>query len=147
MKFGILVLIFLACGHLGLIYGEFITRAIIKKEYKTLKLLLMIPIYGLASVLIWLVYNIPIFQKIEYVPLLCIIGMIIANLFELGSGILLNKVLKLNIWDYSGTRINFFGKIFPGHIMGQIDWIHSLIWLVLTLVIIYVNVIITLLAK
>lgn len=141
------ILIVFACGHLGVLYGEYITRPIMEKDWEKLKYLKMFPVYGLGSLAIWYVSLIPIFQKPGFIWLLLILGMIVANIFELLSGLLLNKLLKLNIWDYSNTKIKLFGKVYPGHILGQIDWIHSVIWIVLTPVVIFICQIIEFLAK
>jgi hypothetical protein len=48
-------------------------------------------------------------------------GMI--TLIELLSGLILNVWLGLGIWDYSSSAL---------HVMGQIDWVHSLCWLAFT---------------
>ncbi|MCR4563311.1 MAG: putative ABC transporter permease [Clostridiales bacterium] len=43
---------------------------------------------------------------------------------ELILGILLNKILKLNVWDYSNRPLNLFG---------QINLFNSLLWLLLSI--------------
>jgi uncharacterized membrane protein len=146
------ILIFCAIGVLGVFGGEFIFTILVSKSFtlkeklNKLKVLLMFPIYGMAGMLISLFYLIPFFRDVKSLPLLMLIGMIVANLFELGSGMLLNKVLKLNIWDYSDQHVMLGKKKIPLHILGQIDVAHSVIWLGLTVVIVYLSEIIKWLA-
>lgn len=126
--------ILLSCmfGVLGLlseqIFRTMTAKGSLIEKLKKLKLLLMIPVYGLAAPLIVLVYQIPCLQKIIMLPVMMIIGSVISTGFELGFGYLYNIKLKLNIWDYSGSPLNF---------KGQIDIYHSLIWAALTPVIVY----------
>jgi uncharacterized membrane protein len=42
-----------------------------------------------------------------------LIGMIIATTFEFLSGIILNKILELNIWSYQNQWGNIWGQICP----------------------------------
>ena len=112
-----------------------------------LKLLLMMPVYGGACVVIGLFYQIPAMQNITLLPVMCLIGMIIADLFELGYGMLFNKVLNIKIWDYSDSKIKIFGKVIPANLFGQIDLYHSILWFVLTIPTIYFDSIIRWLAK
>lgn len=91
----------------------------------------MIPIFAICGLLISLIYHyIPFLQKYITIPLMMLIGALIADIIELGSGILLNKVFKLKIWDYSDSRFN---------ILGQIDLIHTIGWMFLTLAICFKN--------
>lgn len=113
-----------------------------KAKLKQLKLLLMMPVYGSACIVIELVYRIPIMQKITYLPLLIVCGGLIATLFELGFGMLFNKVLKLDIWDYSHSYIMIGKKKIQLNIMGQIDLFHSLLWCALTIAVCYFSKII-----
>lgn len=55
-----------------------------------------------------------------------IIGGFIITLIELLSGLILNKLLKLNIWDYSMFKFNF---------LGQIELFHSIGWVGLSLIV------------
>ena len=41
----------------------------------------------------------------------CLVGAIIVTSLELAAGLLLNEVLGLAIWDYSGIPLNFMGQI------------------------------------
>ena len=41
----------------------------------------------------------------------CVLGGIGCTIIEFISGIILNIVLKLNIWDYSNLPLNIFGQI------------------------------------
>lgn len=45
----------------------------------------------------------------------CIIGSLIITFLELISGIILNIILKLNIWDYSNYNFNILGQICLHH--------------------------------
>ena len=60
----------------------------------------------------WNMFNIWI------ILLVCLIGGIIITAIELGSGLLLNKVFKLDIWDYSHMKFNLWGQIEPFHSIG-----------------------------
>lgn len=94
----------------------------------------MLPFGGLSAVIINLFYQIPfIHNKINFLPLIMLFGAIVITLIELGGGILLNKKLKLDIWDYSNSIIKI-GKItIPLNIMGQVDIYHFIGWLAITL--------------
>lgn len=147
----VLILLFCAFCFIGLV-SEWIFRICIspmslKEKFTELKLLFMMPIYGFACVLIGLFYKIPFMQDVKFLPLLMFCGMIVANLFEFAGGLLLNKVLKLNIWDYSNSKIKIFGKVIPLNLMGQIDLFHSILWMGLTIVVIYFSQIIEWLAR
>lgn len=52
----------------------------------------------------------------------CLTGMIIITVTELLVGILVNKMLLLNVWDYSMLKYNF---------MGQICLLYSVLWFLL----------------
>jgi uncharacterized membrane protein len=145
----LLLLKFFAFGVLGyLLEGVFnrVTMGAIvekalkkpKKSFFTYSSPYMIPIFGLSAVLISLVYMVPFMQKIAALPILAIIGMIIIDSLELGGGLLLNKVFKLQIWDYSNDKFN---------LLGQIDRIHSLGWMALTIPICWTDSFISWLAK
>lgn len=56
-------------------------------------------------------------------PMQCLSSLII-TLLELGFGLILNVVLKLDIWDYSKMRFNF---------IGQISLRYSIYWFLLSL--------------
>lgn len=43
----------------------------------------------------------------------CICGSIIITASEFISGILFNKILKYNVWDYSDKKLNILGQICP----------------------------------
>ena len=139
----IYLLIFFAIGVLGVMGGEYIFAPLISKQVskeekiEILKKLIMFPIYGIGGMIISLLYLIPFLRDIKFLALLLLFGVLIGNMIELGSGMLLNKVLKLNIWDYSKERFNLFG---------QIDLLHTMVWAVLTPVIVNISEIIKLLA-
>ena len=66
------------------------------------------------------------------VPLLLqmIIAVLIVDTIELISGIIINKVLLLNVWDYSNLRFN---------LLGQISLRSSIAWFFLSLLAIYMD--------
>ena len=47
------------------------------------------------------------------IPLLLqmLISVFIVDIIELFSGIIINKILLLNVWDYSNLKFNFLGQI------------------------------------
>lgn len=60
----------------------------------------------------------------------CLIGGTIVTLVELISGIIINVILKWNVWDYSGI---------PFNIMGQVCITFTVIWCLLSIVAIIVD--------
>ena len=42
-----------------------------------------------------------------------LIGMVIVTVLEFVSGIVLNLLLGLNVWDYSNMRFNLLGQVCP----------------------------------
>ncbi len=52
----------------------------------------------------------------------CVCGSLIITFFELICGMLVNRALMLNVWDYSKNRFNFKGQICLGY---------SLLWALL----------------
>lgn len=56
-------------------------------------------------------------------PFNILAGATMITFIELVSGIILNRWLGFDIWDYSGAKYNF---------LGQIDLIHSTCWIILT---------------
>lgn len=69
-------------------------------------------------------------RRFSYKPyafraMLCSVGI---SLIELASGILLNMILHLNVWDYSAQPLNFMGQICP---------LYSVLWFFLSLGVIY----------
>lgn len=66
-----------------------------------------------------------------------IIGGIVVTVLELIAGLILNIWLKLNIWDYSAVPLNLWGQIcFP----------FSCLWCILSIVAVYVDDLIRLIA-
>lgn len=41
----------------------------------------------------------------------CLVGMGVITAFEFVSGVILNLILKLHIWDYSGVPFNILGQV------------------------------------
>ena len=107
----------------------------------------MLPVGGVAGVLINLFLLIPIFHLIYFLPLFLVIGGIIITIVELLFGLLFNKVLKLNIWDYSKTKIKIGKKTLVLNLWGQIDIIHWILWILATFVMFYKSKLIELLMK
>ncbi len=58
----------------------------------------------------------------------CVLGSLIITAVELLFGIILNRYLKLGIWDYSGMPLNILGQICP---------LFSFYWLLLCIPISY----------
>jgi uncharacterized membrane protein len=121
------LLVFLLMGSLGFIV-DYMTRQLegakgIIETLNKIKPLLNLFVYGTGGLLLfWLTY-IPIFKFLNFILLFMGSGAIVCSLVELGYGLLLNKMLKLNLWHYE-TKI---GKI-QLNIMGQVDIIHFILW-------------------
>jgi len=62
--------------------------------------------------------------KLQPLAVKCAAGSAIITFVEFATGILVNVVLKLNVWDYSQLPMNF---------MGQICVPFSLLWSILTI--------------
>ena len=88
----------------------------------------MIIVGGICFVLIGAINE---FSNKE-VPLLLqmILAVLIVDTIELISGIIINKVLLLNAWDYSNLRFN---------LLGQISLRSSIAWFFLSLLAIYMD--------
>lgn len=87
----------------------------------------MIIVGGLCFILIGSINN---FSNKE-IPLLLqmFISVFIIDFIELISGIIINKILLLDVWDYSNLRFNF---------LGQISLRSSITWFFLSFMSIYV---------
>ena len=59
-----------------------------------------------------------------------LISVLIVDTLELISGIILNRILVLNVWDYSNLKFNF---------LGQISLQSSIAWFFLSLLAIYID--------
>jgi len=91
----------------------------------------MIPNGSICGLLLYFLFLIPFNMNNIFVLLsVCLIGGIIITSVELLSGLFLNVKLKLNLWDYSKSKINY---------KGQIDLYHSLAWCGLTYLFYIVN--------
>lgn len=68
----------------------------------------------------------------KQIPLLLqmILSVLIVDTIELISGIFLNRILLLNIWDYSNLRFNF---------LGQVSLRSSIAWFFLSILAIYMD--------
>lgn len=88
----------------------------------------MIIVGGLCFVLIGSINE---FTKNE-IPLILqmLLSVFIVDVVELISGIVINKVLLLNVWDYSNLKYNF---------LGQISLRSSIAWFFLSLLAIFVD--------
>lgn len=76
---------------------------------------------GVAFLLIYIV-NFKI--KTKSILLRCLWGCFIITSLELIVGLIVNRGLKLDVWDYSQQRYNFLGQICP---------LFSAIWFVMTI--------------
>jgi hypothetical protein len=83
-----------------------------------------------------------IFYKIPMLALMFIFGFQI-TLIEFLFGLFLNKLLKLNIWDYSWAGIVIKGKRYKLNLLGQINLYFSLLWILLVPTIIYISEVFT----
>ena len=117
----------------------------------------MFPVAGILGISTTVIHQIVYIR--DYVPMLGLmfIGCVVITLIEFCSGMILNKALKLDIWDYTKFKlplkkqiINFFIKIrnffcrknkkdlvvedkkIPINVKGQICLWHSLGWLALS---------------
>lgn len=140
------ILIICALSILGFL-GEMIYRMVREKGYKSLKLLFMLPVYQAFAGIMSLFMLIPIFQKISFLPLFMLISGIVATLIELGFGIVYNKIMKLDIWNYNDEYLNIFGLKIPLSYMGQINVKHSIMYIILSPLVCYFSEIIGWLAK
>ena len=88
----------------------------------------MIIVGGLCFILIGSINE---FSNKE-IPLLLqmIISVFIIDIIELISGIIINRILLLNVWDYSQLRFNF---------LGQISLNSSIAWFFLSFFAIYID--------
>lgn len=88
----------------------------------------MIIVGGLCFILIGSINE---FSNKE-IPLLLqmLISVLIVNIVELASGIIINRILLLNVWDYSQLKYNF---------LGQISLNSSIAWFFLSLFAIYMD--------
>jgi uncharacterized membrane protein len=58
----------------------------------------------------------------EWLVVRCIRGSLLITAVELLVGLLVNRLLRLNVWDYSAQRYNLAGQICP---------VYSLLWYLL----------------
>ena len=70
-----------------------------------------------------------IFPKMTIIWQMVLSGIII-TLFEFITGIIVNIILKIGVWDYSYVPFNF---------MGQICLPYSFVWMIMSLLIIFVD--------
>ena len=93
----------------------------------------MVLVGGLLGVIVDILYQVPIFRLCVPMLAMAIVGGILITIVELVFGLILNKGLKLNIWDYSDFKFNFRGQIELYHFLGWIAlspivfWIDSVI--------------------
>lgn len=118
--------LFLEYFTLFLIGG--VTYYFIEVIYRGYSHFSMIIVGGLCFILIGSINEvsskeIPLFLQM-------IISVLIVNTVELVSGIIINKILLLNVWDYSYMKYNF---------LGQVSLRSSLAWFFLSFLAIYVD--------
>jgi len=77
-----------------------------------------------GGVVFLFLYKISKLTEQSYYTTQIIIFTVFITTIELILGIILNKILKLNVWDYSNRPVNLFG---------QINLFNSLLWLLLSI--------------
>lgn len=108
---------------LFLIYGSiYYTLEVLYRGYSHISMFILSGVLGVAIGLI----N-EITPKIN-IWLETLIGTIIATIGEGVTGIIVNIILHLNVWDYSNLPFTFF--------YGQCNLIFCLIWFILTYIVI-----------
>lgn len=108
---------------LFLIYGSiYYTLEVLYRGYSHISMYILAGVLGVAIGLI----N-EITPKIN-IWLETLIGTIIATIGEGVTGIIVNNILHLNVWDYSNLPFTFF--------YGQCNLIFCLIWFILTYIVI-----------
>ena len=82
---------------------------------------------GIAGGLCFLVLY-KLFKKYKNLKILnkCLLGSLVITCIEYFFGIVLNKILKLDIWDYSDM---------PFNISGQVCLLYSFLWAILCLLV------------
>jgi uncharacterized membrane protein len=70
----------------------------------------MFPIGALCGILIGLVSEAKVFEKLPF-SILYLVGAFLVLIIEFASGFVLNIVFKLNLWDYSKLPFNFLGQV------------------------------------
>lgn len=89
---------------------------------------------SVCGLLLYLLFLIPFTMNNVFVFIsVCLLGGLIITGVELGSGMLFNVLWKLNLWDYSNSKIKIFGKEILLNFKGQIDVYHSLAWCLITI--------------
>ena len=105
------------------VYGSiYYTLEVVYRGYSHISMYILAGVLGVAIGLI----N-EITPKIN-IWLETLIGTIIATIGEGVTGIIVNNILHLNIWDYSNLPFTFF--------YGQCNLIFCLIWFILTYIVI-----------
>lgn len=108
---------------LFLIYGSiYYSLEVLYRGYSHLSMFILA---GVLGVLIGLINEIT--PRIN-IWLETLIGTIIATIGEGVTGIIVNNILHLNVWDYSNLPFTFF--------YGQCNLIFCLIWFILTYIVI-----------
>ena len=105
-----------------------ITYYFIEIAYRGYSHFSMVIVGGLCFVLIGSINE---FSSKE-IPLLLqmLISVLLVDIVELISGIIINRILLLNVWDYSQLKYNF---------LGQISLNSSIAWFFLSLFAIYMD--------
>ena len=99
----------------------------------------MIPVGSIGGLLLNLFFRIPFnYNNIGIFILVCVLGSLILTGMELLSGLVLNRIFKLDLWRYT-TSINLFGKNIRLNFMNQIDLPHSLLWIWITFIFFFIN--------
>ena len=88
----------------------------------------MLIVGGLAGVSIGLLNEIKFMKKLQML-FQVLIGALIIDILELSSGMLLNKYYDFNIWNYTNEWLNLFGQISVPHTMGWLVLVPVIIWM------------------
>lgn len=60
-----------------------------------------------------LIYLINVNMKTNSLILRCLVGCLVITVIEFSVGMLVNRGLHWNVWDYSDEKFNLFGQICP----------------------------------
>lgn len=122
-----IIILFGAFSFIYFFIEVFCSYLLSKKLKEFLKFLIMLPFGGIVGIITFAIY----YLLHKYLPfvVLMLFGCIIITGLELLGGYLLNIKLKLNIWDYSNSKI----KNIPLNFLGQIDLYHSIGWFFITI--------------
>lgn len=82
----------------------FETKELVNRGFLTLPIL---PIYGFGSVIISIIFKDDDYHWFN----VALVGGLIATTVELGTSLFLEKTLNIELWNYTGMKYNFQGRI------------------------------------